>query len=389
MSKIKLPDKSTAIVILVFIAVIAAIGLFSHRDKIFTGRNKKAVESSAIVQTERARADSTVADKIVQNMSVEARRRVQLLPRVTGRLMELRVKQGSIVRAGDVVATLEHDQQNALVYSAAAQLAAARAETAKAKAEMLNAKTNVDRYRRLYKEGFSTQQQLDAIETEHTGAAAALEASRAKERQYSAESTRAASTKEDYIIRAPMDGIVLNDYTLTKGAMISPSSPVLDIADPRRLKATLKIPELKIFAVKIGMPVLLAFDALPGEKFTGSVTRIDQYVDPATRTSSVEIELDNDKQAGGRLRPGMFGTASIVEKEYKNAITVADGALHTSEEGYYAFIVRNGKAIMRQVKIGIKENGRTQITDGLNAGDEVITFGGANLKSGEAVSVEN
>ena len=186
-----------------------------------------------------------------------------------------------------------------------------------------------------------------------------------------------------------MDGIVLNDYTLTKGAMISPSSPVLDIADPRRLKATLKIPELKIFAVKIGMPVLLAFDALPGEKFTGSVTRIDQYVDPATRTSSVEIELDNDKQAGGRLRPGMFGTASIVEKEYKNAITVADGALHTSEEGYYAFIVRNGKAIMRQVKIGIKENGRTQITDGLNAGDEVITFGGANLKSGEAVSVEN
>ena len=352
MSKIKLPDKSTAIVILVFIAVIAAIGVFSHRDKIFTGRNKKAVESSAIVQTERARADSTVADKIVQNMSVEACRRVQLLPRVTGRLMELRVKQGSIVRAGDVVATLEHDQQNALVYSAAAQLAAARAETAKAKAEMLNAKTNVDRYRRLYKEGFSTQQQLDAIETEHTGAAAALEASRAKERQYSAESTRAASTKEDYIIRAPMDGIVLNDYTLTKGAMISPSSPVLDIADPRRLKATLKIPELKIFAVKIGMPVLLAFDALPGEKFTGSVTRIDQYVDPATRTSSVEIELDNDKQAGGRLRPGMFGRITFGGGSTTALLVPTEAVIRTGERDIVMLARPEGRYHPAEVRVG-------------------------------------
>ena len=385
----KRPDKSTVTVIAVFIAILACIGVFSHRDKIFTAKKKNDAPLAAIVQTETVRADKTIADKIVQNMSIEAQRRVQLVPRVTGRLLTLDVKQGDSVEAGQTAATLEHEQQSAGVLAAAAQSASALADTEKAKAEMQNAKNNVERYRRLQKEGFSTQQQLDAIETEYASARAAVEAAKARERQYAAEADRAKSTREDYIIRVPVSGVVLNDYSLTKGAMISPSSPILDIADMRIFKAKLKIPESKIFVVKNGMPVQLEFDALPGEKFMGSVTRIDQYVDPSTRTSSVEIMLDNMREAGGRLRPGMFGTASIVEKEYKNAVTVPEGALHASENGSYAYIVKNGKAVMRTLKTGIKDAGRVQVTDGLSAGDEVIIFGGTNLNGGDPVQIEN
>ena len=254
---------------------------------------------------------------------------------------------------------------------------------------MLNAKTNLERYRRLEKEGFSTKQQLETMETEYTSAAASYRAAQAKERQYEAEAARVQSAKDDYIIRAPLDGIVLNDYSLTPGAMISPSSPILDIADLRRLKATLKVPESKIFIVTKGMPVLLKFDALPGETFEGSVTRIDQYVDPATRTSNVEIALDNEKQAGGRLRPGMFGQASIVEKEFRNSITIPEGALRSSEKGYYVLLVKDGRAEMREVETGVRENSRVQITKGLVSGDEVITFGGNNLNSGEEVTAQN
>lgn len=384
----KRPDKSTAAVIAVFIAVLAGIGVYTHRAQIFPQKQSSAPQP-AIVQTERIRADKTVADKIVQNMSIEAQKRVQLVPRVTGRLLSLAVKQGDHVTAGQTAATLEHEQQNADILAASAQSASARADTEKAKAEMENARNNVERYRRLQKEGFSTQQQLDAIETEYASARAAVEAAKARERQYAAEASRARSTREDYIIRIPVSGVVLSDYSLTKGAMISPSSPILDIADMRLFKATLKVPESKIFIVKKGMPVQLEFDALPGEKFIGSVTRIDQYVDPSTRTSNVEIMLDNEREAGGRLRPGMFGTASIVEKEYKNAVTVPENALHASETGHYAYIVKNGRAVMRRVQSGIKESGRIQITSGLSSGDEVIIFGGANLNDGDAVTVEN
>ena len=389
MSRVKLPQRSTVIVLAAAVAVVVGIGIYSRREALFASKKIDTGPTSVIVKTETVRPDKTLADKIIQNMSIDAEKRVELLPRVTGRLLSLSVKQGDFVRKGEQVATLEHDQQNALILSTEAQAASARADTEKARAQMLNAKTNLERYRRLEKEGFSTKQQLETMETEYTSAAASLRAAQAKERQYEAEASRVRSAKDDYIIRAPMDGVVLNDYSLTPGAMISPSSPILDIADLRKLKATLKVPESKIFIVTQGMPVRLQFDALPGETFEGGVTRIDQYVDPATRTSNVEIALDNEKQAGGRLRPGMFGQASIVEKEYRNVITVPEGALHSSEKGYYVFVVRDGRAEMREVETGVRENSRVQVKKGLISGDEVITFGGNNLNSGEEVTAQN
>ena len=278
----KRPRFGKALIIVALVAVTAATWVYARRETLFDKPTDPSL-LTPIVRTETLKADRTLSSRIVQNMQVDAVERVELLPRVTGRLLALHVKQGDRVKKGQVVATLEHEQQDALILSTIAQAASARADTEKARAEMLNAKTDLDRYSRLVKEGFSTQQQYDAIQTEYTSAEASYRAALAKERQYEAEEKRVKSEKNDYIIRAPIDGIVLNDYSLTAGAMISPSSPILDIADPRMLKATLRVPELKIFSVAVGMPVTLRFDALPGESFGGSVTRIDQYVDPATR----------------------------------------------------------------------------------------------------------
>ena len=384
----KRPRFGKALIIVALVAVTAATWVYARRETLFDKPTDPSL-LTPIVRTETLKADRTLSSRIVQNMQVDAVERVELLPRVTGRLLALHVKQGDRVKKGQVVATLEHEQQDALILSTIAQAASARADTEKARAAMLNAKTDLDRYSRLVKEGFSTQQQYDAIQTEYTSAEASYRAALAKERQYEAEEKRVKSEKNDYIIRAPIDGIVLNDYSLTAGAMISPSSPILDIADPRMLKATLRVPELKIFSVAVGMPVTLRFDALPGESFGGSVTRIDQYVDPATRTSSVEIVLDNEKQAGGRLRPGMFGQAAIVEKSFAGTLTVPEGALHASETGLYVYVVADGKAAQREVATGIQDGGRVQILGGLAEGDEVIIFGGNNLRDGEAVTVRN
>lgn len=379
--------KAAAITALL-VAVTAAAWVYSRRETLFDKPSDPSL-LTPIVKTEIVRGDGTISSRIIQNMQIDARDRVELLPRVTGRLLSLAVKQGDRVKKGQIVATLEHEQQDALILSTMAQAASARADSEKAHAEMLNAKTELDRYSRLVKEGFSTQQQYDAVQTQYASAEASYRAALAKERQYEAEEKRVKSEKNDYIIRAPIDGVVLDDYSLTPGAMISPSSPILDIADPRMLKATLRVPELKIFNVEVGMPVTLRFDALPGETFDGSVTRIDQYVDPATRTSAVEIALDNEKQAGGRLRPGMFGQAAIVEKEYKNSLTVPEGALHASEDGFYVYVVKDGKAETRRVTAGIRESGRVRMDEGLAAGDEVVVFGGNNLRDGEAVTVRN
>ncbi len=149
--------KTTGKVILTVIAIAAAAAAARYYSGHGNPLAAKKAETkpqiaAAIVKTEKAAADKTVSEKIVQSMSVEAEKRVKVLPRVTGRLLSLSVKTGDRVRRGQQVGVLEHEQQDALILSAAAQAASARADSEKAKAQMQNAKTNVERYRRLEKE---------------------------------------------------------------------------------------------------------------------------------------------------------------------------------------------------------------------------------------------
>ena len=299
----KRPRFGKALIIVALVAVTAATWVYARRETLFDKPTDPSL-LTPIVRTETLKADRTLSSRIVQNMQVDAVERVELLPRVTGRLLALHVKQGDRVKKGQVVATLEHEQQDAH-------------------------HTRADRRNR-------TQRLL---------------ADRGR------------------------DDLPLVADTRHRR--------------PAHAQGTLRVPELKIFSVAVGMPVTLRFDALPGESFGGSVTRIDQYVDPATRTSSVEIVLDNEKQAGGRLRPGMFGQAAIVEKSFAGTLTVPEGALHASETGLYVYVVADGKAAQREVATGIQDGGRVQILGGLAEGDEVIIFGGNNLRDGEAVTVRN
>ena len=387
-NKVKRADKKTLFIVTAAVIIIAAIGLYSRREQLLSFNAKKAPTAQpAYVKIEVVQKNKTIRESIVQNTAIEAVDRVNLLPRVTGRLEKLNVKAGDIVRKGEIIATLEHEQQDALIGSSEAQKASARADAERAKAEMENAKTNLDRYRRLVNEGFSTQQQYDAIDTAYTSAKAAYNAALAKERQAAAEMNRVRSSRADYIIASPLDGTVLNDYSLAPGAMISPSTPLIDIADLTRLKATLKIPESKIFAVKEGMAVFLKFDALRDKEFRGRVTRIDQYVNPSTRTSNVEIELNN-QEAGMSLRPGMFGKASIIEKEERGTISLPESAFRSNERGYYLFVVQEGRARAKDVSTGIREGNTIQVTSGVEPGDKVIIFGGKNLNDGDAVLVQ-
>ncbi len=383
----RLSDKKRMMIIVAgAVILLGAIGIFSRRETLFSQSSNANGKQAAAVKIETVKADKTVRESIVQNTSIDAVDRVELLPRVTGRLEKLHVKQGDQVKKGQVIATLEHDQQDALIGSVRAQAASAKADTERAKAEMMNAKTTLDRYERLVKEGFSTQQQYDSVETAYSSAKASYNASLAKERQAAAELERVSSAKADYIMVAPIDGTVLNDFSLTTGTMISPNSPIIDIADLNRLKATLKVPESKIFVVKSGMPVFLKFDALPDKEFVGKVTRVDQYVDPSTRTSSVEIELDN-RETGGQLRPGMFGQASIIEREIANAVLIPENALHESEKGFYVLLEENGSAKLREVSTGVRQGALIHITGGLNEGERVIIFGGSTLNDGDSVTV--
>ncbi|MDR3075946.1 MAG: biotin/lipoyl-binding protein [Synergistaceae bacterium] len=214
-----------AAIVLIFIIALAGAGFYflGARQKTAASGERDAPQAqsaqpqtpSAYVRVEVVANDKTVRESTVQNMSIEAVDRVQMVPRVTGRLEKIHVKPGDAVKRGQLVATLEHTQQDALIGSTEAQVASAKADAERARAEMSNAKTNLDRYARLLKEGFSTQQQYDSMSTAHASASAGYNAAVAKQRQAAAELERVKSTRQDYIMYSPMDGTVLSDYSLT------------------------------------------------------------------------------------------------------------------------------------------------------------------------------
>ncbi len=317
--------------------------------------------------------DAVIREGFTQNTSLEALQRVTLYPRVTGRLDRLTVSKGATVKAGQQVAVLAHAEQDA-------QIVSAQAAVERTRAEWENARIELQRYQRLKKEGFSTQQQLESKDTAYRSAKAQYDAARS-------ELNRLEVTKDEYIIKASIDGTVLNDYSLVPGAMLSTSTPVMELADLGTLKAIFRVPENRFYSIRPGMFVLLRMDALPKEEFRAKIVRIDDYVDPSTRTAGVEAHLDN-ASTGGKLRPGMFGRAFVIEQEAFGAFVVPSSALRKNESDVETLALNaGGKARIVNVKVGIRQGLNVQILEGLKPGDEVITFGGNALRNDDPIEV--
>lgn len=330
----------------------------------------------AYVRTKVLHADAVIREGFAQNTSLEAFQRVVLYPRVTGRLEKLTVAKGTTVKKGQQIAILAHAEQDA-------QITAARAAVARTHAEWANAQIELQRYRRLKKEGFSTQQLLDSKDTAYRSARAQYDAAQS-------DLDRLTVTRDEYIITASIDSTVLNDYALAPGAMLSPSTPVAELADLSIIKAVFRIPERRFYSVRPGMSVLLSLDALPGEEFRAQIVKIDDYIDPQSRTASVEAQLEN-AASGGKLRPGMFGRAFVVEREAVDAFVVPSSALRLNPDSHpqdNELVLHNhGTAKVIKVKTGISQGINIQILEGLKDGDEVIIFGGNALKDGDPVKL--
>lgn len=310
-----------------------------------------------------------------QNTSIEAIQRVVIYPLVTGRLRDMLVAKGTKVKKGDKLAVLIHDEQNAQVESA-------KADVEKTKAEFSNAKIELERYQRLKKEGFSTQQELDSKDTTYRSAKAEYDSAKS-------ELKRLTVNRDYYTILASIDGTVLNDYSLTPGAMLSTSTPVVELANLETLKATFSVPESRFYTIHPGMYVTLRLDAIPKEEFRARIVRIDDYVDTETRTAGVEARLKNSS-TGNRLRPGMFGRAFVIEQEVPDALVVPTSALRiqrAKDDNNELALYEDGLVNVVKVKTGISYGMNVQIVSGIKAGDKVITFGGNALKSGDPVQL--
>lgn len=170
------------------------------------------------------------------------------------------------------------------------------------------------------------------------------------------------------VLRAPMSGEIA-EKMVTEGQAVQAGDNLFLIADRSVLWADLSVFEMDARSVRVGSPVEVTVDALPGKTYQGRVTFIHPTVDEKTRTLTARAEVVNKD---GALRPGMYATA-LIRRPTARALTVPIEAVLPTGTQNLVFVNRgDGRFMPRTVAIGMRSDSLVEIVNGLKPGDEVI-----------------
>ncbi|MHB1392703.1 MAG: efflux RND transporter periplasmic adaptor subunit [Clostridia bacterium] len=182
-------------------------------------------------------------------------------------------------------------------------------------------------------------------------------------------------------VASPIEGII-SSKNISVGENIAPGAMIFSVVNINNLYLESGISEKDISFVKIGQAVDVAIDALSGKSFRGVVTGISPALDMQSKTYPVKVEIKNENQ---NIKAGMFGNMKIILESHKNALTVPKEAVLVDHGSYYVYIVKDGKAVKRVVKLGYSNENQYEITQGVNISEKVVVVGNSDLEDGEKV----
>jgi len=274
--------------------------------------------------------------------TARARESVVLTSRVSDTVSEVRFDDGQTVKKGDLLVVLESVEEEAQLQEASANLK--------------EAESQYTRIADLVKRGNASTSNLDAQKRRVDEARFRLDASQAR--------------IADRRIKAPFDG-VLGLRQVSEGTLLSSNTAITTIDAIDLIKLDFTVPERFIATLAEGQEVEAKVEAYPGRLFKGMVTTVDSRVDPVTRSVVVRAEIPNDDRA---LRPGLLMTVEVISRTW-NALAVAEEAVVPSGGKNYVFVVKNGEAERRDVKLGLRRPGYVEVLEGLAEGERVVVEG--------------
>ena len=298
-------------------------------------------------------APSVFVDDVAAVGSLKSNESVVLRPEIAGRIAAIHLREGMPAAKGAVLVALDASTQAAELRQAEANLALSQA--------------NHRRTEELYEKKFVSARARDeaGANLKVLEAAVALAQARLQKTQ----------------IRAPFAGIV-GIRNVSVGDYVKEGQELVNIEDIGALKADFRLPESYLSRLRKGQSVEVSTDAMPGQTFKGTLDAVDPLLDASGRAISLRARLENPDL---KLRPGMFVRVRLAFGGERQGLAVPEEALVPAGNDNFVFRVAEGKAQRVMVKVGQRRDATVEITEGLKAGDEVVSAGQLKLRDGVPV----
>jgi multidrug efflux system membrane fusion protein len=316
---------------------------------------------------------------VTANGTVEPMQTAKVAAQVSGLVTEVTFREGDMVRRGQLLFRIDPRPY-------AAALAQAEATLARDEAQAASARRDAERYDGLVKDDYVTHSQADSQRATAAALAATVSADRAA-------IAKARFDLENTVIRAPISGRT-GSVLVRQGNLVeaSPTQPlvVINQIDPIYVRFDLPgsgFPDVQRYSRGRALPVRVVPADGAADTLAGRLTFIDNAIDTATRTVQLKGEFANPR---GELWPGQFVAVSLELDVQPDALLVPGAAVQTGQQGSYVFVVdAASRAAMRPVGVGRAVGDAVVVTQGLSAGERVVTDGQSRLGPGARVSITN
>ena len=188
---------------------------------------------------------------------------------------------------------------------------------------------------------------------------------------------------DECLLKAPFAGVVTQVF-VRPGDLATPRAPLLKMMAPSSLVVRAGLPESCAADIRKGTEAVVRFDAYPRKTFKARIERVYPRLEWESRTRMIEAKVLDPIE----LIPRLFARISVRGRVADGAVVVPDAAIITTPRGHkVVYVVKEGKASMRKVTIGLEQGQRVQVADGVRAGEMVVTAGNLNLKDGAQVQL--
>ena len=367
--------RSRIIVISVLVLILMAGLLFYNSNS--NGKAGKGKEDVLSVRVQRG--DLTV--KVAETGSIEPMTAIEIKSEQSGEIKKLYVKEGDYVKAGQLLAMIQQES------NLARQAAQVRASMEQERLDMEQAKRDLDRQEVLLVKGIVSKKDVETAQQNYENAKVRYGLARRELllifggnqelfRQYLSRSL-SSDQLDEFVIKAPSPGTII-EVKVEEGEIISSGTStvtggtaLMKIADLSRMLAKVKINEVNVTQVKMGQPVEIRLDAVPGRVYHGKVAQIspqgDRQNNIVTFLTTIEVE-DPDEH----LKPTMTANVDIISNVMKDVLYVPVEVVSRNGSDDVVYLDENGKRVAKKIKIAARTESYVVIEEGLKEGELVL-----------------